>query len=121
MCLQEGAGAADNGLASAESVSCHGDGMEVEFSRELGNSSWHVCVVGRCCCPGPLQPCCSCPAAVLICSALLDPSGEELVSCNHTVDHERLLLTALFANCTVLEVKRLFWEAALGECVVVFS
>ncbi|XP_064009883.1 zona pellucida sperm-binding protein 2 [Pogoniulus pusillus] len=60
-----------------ESVSCHGDGMEVEFSRELGNSSWHVCVV--------------------------DPSGEELVSCNHTVDHERLLLTALFANCTVLE------------------
>ena len=46
MCLQEGDGGADGGLPSAESVTCHRDGMEVEFSRELGNYSWHVCVVG---------------------------------------------------------------------------
>ncbi|XP_074775381.1 zona pellucida sperm-binding protein 2 [Athene noctua] len=60
-----------------ESVMCHRAGMEVEFSRELGNYSWHVCVV--------------------------DVSGEEIVSCNHTVDYERLLLSVLFVNCTSLE------------------
>ncbi|NXL34816.1 ZP2 protein, partial [Glaucidium brasilianum] len=68
---------ADSDLPSAESVMCHSDGMEVEFSRELGNYSWHVCVV--------------------------DVSGEEIVSCNHTVDYERLLLSVLFVNCTSLE------------------
>ncbi|NXT57481.1 ZP2 protein, partial [Pluvianellus socialis] len=62
---------------SAESVTCYRDRMEVEFSGELGNYSWHVCVV--------------------------DVSGEELVSCNHTVDYERLLLSVLFVNCTSLE------------------
>ncbi|KAM6054910.1 zona pellucida sperm-binding protein 2 [Chlamydotis macqueenii] len=60
-----------------ETVTCHRDGMEVEFSRELGNYSWHMSVV--------------------------DVSGEEMVSCDHTVDHERLLLSILFANCTSLE------------------
>ncbi|NXT76166.1 ZP2 protein, partial [Zapornia atra] len=65
------------GLSSAENVTCHSDGMEVEFSRELGNYSWHVCVV--------------------------DASGEEMVSCDHTVDDERLLLRVLFVNCTSLE------------------
>ncbi|KAM9222649.1 zona pellucida sperm-binding protein 2 [Leptosomus discolor] len=60
-----------------ESVTCHRDGMEVKFSRELGNYSWHVCVVGV--------------------------SGEEIVSCDHTVDYERLLLSVLFVNCTSLE------------------
>ncbi|NXE89230.1 ZP2 protein, partial [Menura novaehollandiae] len=65
------------GLPSAESVTCHKDGMEVEFSRELGNYSWHVCVV--------------------------DVSGDEIVSCDHTVDYERLMLSVLFANCTSLE------------------
>ncbi|NWH28857.1 ZP2 protein, partial [Grus americana] len=77
VCLQEGRGGADCGLPSAESVTCHRDGMEVEFSRELGNYSWHVCVV--------------------------DVSGEEMVSCDHTVDYERLLLSVLFVNCTSLE------------------
>ncbi|KAF1430452.1 Zona pellucida sperm-binding protein 2, partial [Spheniscus magellanicus] len=77
VCLQEGDGGADCGLPSAESVTCHRDGMEVEFSRELGNYSWHVCVV--------------------------DVSGEEIVSCDHTVDRERLLLSVLFVNCTSLE------------------
>ncbi|NXX05444.1 ZP2 protein, partial [Larus smithsonianus] len=62
---------------SAESVTCHRDRMEVEFSGELGNYSWHVCVV--------------------------DVSGEEMVSCNYTVDYERLLLSVLFVNCTSLE------------------
>ncbi|NWW73621.1 ZP2 protein, partial [Climacteris rufus] len=62
---------------SAENVTCHRDRMEVEFSRELGNYSWHVCVV--------------------------DVSGEELVSCDHTVDYERLMLSVLFVNCTSLE------------------
>lgn len=58
MCLQEGDGGADGGLSSAENVTCHRDGMEVEFSGELGNYSWHVCVVGMYCyCPGPL--CCT--------------------------------------------------------------
>uniref|UniRef100_A0A8C8BEK4 Zona pellucida glycoprotein 2 n=1 Tax=Otus sunia TaxID=257818 RepID=A0A8C8BEK4_9STRI len=67
----------DGGLPSAESVMCHRDGMEVGFSGELGNYSWHVCVV--------------------------DVSGEEIISCNHTVDYERLLLSVLFVNCTSLE------------------
>lgn len=43
-------GGAHSGLPSAESVTCHRDRMEVEFSRELGNYSWLVCVVGRYCC-----------------------------------------------------------------------
>ncbi|PKU43664.1 zona pellucida sperm-binding protein 2 [Limosa lapponica baueri] len=60
-----------------ESVTCHRDRMEVEFSGELGNYSWHVCVV--------------------------DASGEEIASCNYTVDYERLLLSVLFVNCTSLE------------------
>ncbi|NXD85094.1 ZP2 protein, partial [Halcyon senegalensis] len=77
VCLQEGCSGADGGLPSAESVTCHRDGMEVEFSRELGNYSWHVCVV--------------------------DVNGEEIVSCNSTVDYERLLLSVLFVNCTNLE------------------
>ncbi|NXK92436.1 ZP2 protein, partial [Formicarius rufipectus] len=65
------------GFLSAENVTCHGDGMEVEFSRGLGNYSWHVFVV--------------------------DMSGEEIVSCDHTVDYERLMLSVLFDNCTSLE------------------
>lgn len=40
-------GGTDCGLPSAESVTCHRDRMEVEFSRELGNYSWLVYVVGR--------------------------------------------------------------------------
>ncbi|NXX21623.1 ZP2 protein, partial [Podargus strigoides] len=68
---------ADCSLPSAESVTCHSDWMEVEFSREIGNYSWHVCIV--------------------------DVSGEEIMSCNHTVDYEKLLLSVLFANCTSLE------------------
>lgn len=45
---------AHGGLPSAENVTCHKDGIEIEFSRELSNYSWHVWVVGRyCCCPGP--------------------------------------------------------------------
>ncbi|KFZ68814.1 Zona pellucida sperm-binding protein 2, partial [Podiceps cristatus] len=68
---------ANGDLPSAEGVTCHRDGMEVEFSRELGNYSWHVCVV--------------------------DVSDEEMVSCDHTVDYERLLLSVLFVNCTSLE------------------
>uniref|UniRef100_A0A8C3MAS0 Uncharacterized protein n=1 Tax=Geospiza parvula TaxID=87175 RepID=A0A8C3MAS0_GEOPR len=40
----------------------------------LSNYSWHVCVV--------------------------DVSGEEIVSCEHTVDYERLILSVLFVNCT---------------------
>ncbi|KFV85672.1 Zona pellucida sperm-binding protein 2, partial [Struthio camelus australis] len=65
------------GLSSAESVTCHKDRMEVEFSRELGNSSWQAAVV--------------------------DASGEEVVSCDPLVDYERLLLSVLFVNCTSLE------------------
>ncbi|NXY29701.1 ZP2 protein, partial [Pomatorhinus ruficollis] len=65
------------GLPSAENVTCHGDGIEFEFSRELSNYSWHVRVV--------------------------DVSGEEIVSCDHTVDYERLILSVLFANCTSLQ------------------
>ncbi|XP_009924431.2 zona pellucida sperm-binding protein 2 [Haliaeetus albicilla] len=60
-----------------ESVTCHRNGMEVEFSKELGNYSWHVSVE--------------------------DVSGEEIVSCDPTVDYERLLLSVLFVNCTSLE------------------
>ncbi|NXF02997.1 ZP2 protein, partial [Smithornis capensis] len=73
-------------LPSTERVTCHRDGMEVEFSRELGNYSWHVCVV--------------------------DVSGEEIMSCDHTVDYERLMLSVLFDNCTSLEHgqhKLVFW------------
>uniref|UniRef100_A0A8C5U742 Zona pellucida glycoprotein 2 n=1 Tax=Malurus cyaneus samueli TaxID=2593467 RepID=A0A8C5U742_9PASS len=62
---------------SAENVTCHRDGMQVAFSRELSNSSWHVCVV--------------------------DVSGEEMLSCAHTVHYERLLLRVPFANCTRLQ------------------
>uniref|UniRef100_A0A8B9MN27 Zona pellucida glycoprotein 2 n=1 Tax=Accipiter nisus TaxID=211598 RepID=A0A8B9MN27_9AVES len=67
----------DGGLPSAESVTCHRNGMEVEFSSELGNYSWHVSVE--------------------------DVNGEEIVSCDPTVDYERLLLSVLFINCTSLE------------------
>lgn len=46
----------------------------------------------------------------------LDASGEEITSCEHAVDYERLLLSVPFVNCTSLEVKGpLFWEAALME------
>uniref|UniRef100_A0A8C9N7I4 Zona pellucida glycoprotein 2 n=1 Tax=Serinus canaria TaxID=9135 RepID=A0A8C9N7I4_SERCA len=72
-----GLAGAHGGLPSAENVTCHRHGMEVEFSRELSNYSWHVCVV--------------------------DVSGEEIVSCDHTVDHERLILSVLFVNCTSLQ------------------
>ncbi|KAM4657188.1 zona pellucida sperm-binding protein 2 [Amazona ochrocephala] len=60
-----------------ESVTCHKDRMDVEFSRELGNYSWHVYVV--------------------------DVSDEEMVYCDYVVDHERFLLSVLFVNCTSLE------------------
>ncbi|XP_014138079.2 zona pellucida sperm-binding protein 2 [Falco cherrug] len=60
-----------------ERVTCHEDGMEVEFSGELGNYSWHVHVV--------------------------DASGEEIVSCDPTVYYEKLLLFVPFVNCTSLE------------------
>ncbi|XP_057891799.1 zona pellucida sperm-binding protein 2 [Melospiza georgiana] len=60
-----------------ENVTCHRHGMEVEFSRELSNYSWHVCVV--------------------------DVRGEEILSCEHTVDYERLTLSVLFVNCTSLQ------------------
>ncbi|NXJ45187.1 ZP2 protein, partial [Spizaetus tyrannus] len=77
VCLWEGDAGTDGGLPSAESVTCHRNGMEVEFSRELGNYSWHVSVE--------------------------DVSGEEIVSCDPTVDYERLMLSVLFVNCTSLE------------------
>ncbi|NWS37679.1 ZP2 protein, partial [Probosciger aterrimus] len=77
MCLQKGDGGADGNFPSAESVTCHKDRMDVEFSRELGNYSWHVYVV--------------------------DVSDEEMVYCDYAVDHERLLLSVLFVNCTRLE------------------
>ncbi|OWK61957.1 Zona pellucida sperm-binding protein 2, partial [Lonchura striata] len=60
-----------------DNVTCHRHGMEVEFSRELSNYSWHVWVV--------------------------DVSGEEIMSCDHTVDYERLILSVLFVNCTSLQ------------------
>ena len=48
-------------------------------------------------------------------------SGEEIVSCDHTVDYERLLLSVPFVNCTSLEVKgSSFWEAAVLECGIFF-
>lgn len=54
-----GLAGAHGGLCSAENVTCHQHGMEVEFSRELSNHSWHVCVVGMyCCCPGPSADTC---------------------------------------------------------------
>ncbi|KFQ44450.1 Zona pellucida sperm-binding protein 2, partial [Nestor notabilis] len=77
VCLREGDGGADGSLPSAESVTCNRDGMDVEFSIELGNYSWHVYVV--------------------------DVNDEEMVYCDHDVDHERLLLRVLFVNCTSLE------------------
>uniref|UniRef100_A0A8B9EY86 Zona pellucida glycoprotein 2 n=1 Tax=Amazona collaria TaxID=241587 RepID=A0A8B9EY86_9PSIT len=64
-------------LCADESVTCHKDRMDVEFSRELGNYSWHVYVV--------------------------DVSDEEMVYCDYVVDHERFLLSVLFVNCTSLE------------------
>lgn len=40
-----------------------------------------------------------------------------MVSCNHTVDYERLLLSVPFVNCTSLEVKGSpFWEGAVMGC-----
>ncbi|NWX86068.1 ZP2 protein, partial [Nothoprocta pentlandii] len=65
------------GLPSAESVTCHRDRMEVEFSRELGNYSWQGSVV--------------------------DASDEAITSCDYFVDYEELLLSAYFVNCTSLE------------------
>ncbi|NXT11157.1 ZP2 protein, partial [Prunella fulvescens] len=72
-----GLAGAHGGLPSAENVTCHRDRMEAEFSRELSNYSWHVYVV--------------------------DVGGEEIVSCDHTVDYERLILSVLFVNCTSLQ------------------
>lgn len=43
----------------------------------------------------------------------LDVSDEEMVNCDYAVDHERLLLSVLFVNCTSLEVKGFF---ILGSC-----
>ncbi|NXG21408.1 ZP2 protein, partial [Grallaria varia] len=83
------------GFPSVGNVTCHRDGMEVEFSGELGNYSWHVCVV--------------------------DVSGEEIDSCDHTVDYERLMLSVLFDNCTSLEhgqhklTLRLMMNDTMGE------
>lgn len=45
--------AAHGALPSAENVTCHRDGMQVEFSSELSNYSWHVDVVGMYCCALP--------------------------------------------------------------------
>ncbi|NXC36589.1 ZP2 protein, partial [Campylorhamphus procurvoides] len=64
-------------LPSAENVTCHRGGMEVEFSKELSNYSWHMYII--------------------------DVNGEEIVSCDHSVDYERLMLSVLFGNCTSLE------------------
>lgn len=65
MCLWEGDAGTDGGLPSAESVTCHRNGMEVEFSSELGNYSWHVSVEGMYCyCPGPF--CCSLKAGACL-------------------------------------------------------
>ncbi|KAM8798418.1 zona pellucida sperm-binding protein 2 [Eudromia elegans] len=60
-----------------ESVTCHRDRMEVEFSRQLSNYSWQGSVV--------------------------DASDEEITSCDYLMDYEKLLLSALFENCTSLE------------------
>ncbi|NXO65551.1 ZP2 protein, partial [Phainopepla nitens] len=77
LCLAPWLAGAHGGLPSAENVTCHRNGMEAEFSRELSNYSWHVFVV--------------------------DVDGEEIVSCDHTVDYERLILSVLFVNCTSLQ------------------
>ncbi|NXX80341.1 ZP2 protein, partial [Urocolius indicus] len=77
MCLQKRDGGSNGDLSFPESVTCHGNRMEVEFSREIGNSSWHVCVV--------------------------DVDGEEILSCDPAVDYERILLSVPFVNCTNLE------------------
>lgn len=37
----------------------------------------------------------------------VDVSGEEMMSCEHAVDYEKLLLSALLVNCTSLEVKHI--------------
>lgn len=56
--------------------------------------------------------------------SLLDVNGEEIVSCDHTVDYERLILSVLFVNCTSLQVKgSSSWEPAvmvLGDVLVFF-
>ncbi|NXU51137.1 ZP2 protein, partial [Turnix velox] len=62
---------------STENVTCHRDRIEAELPGELGNYSWHVCVV--------------------------DENGEEIMFCNYTMDYERLLLSVPFVNCTSLE------------------
>ncbi|NXU62295.1 ZP2 protein, partial [Horornis vulcanius] len=77
LCLAPWFAGAHGGLLFAENVTCHRDRIEAEFSRELSNYSWHVRVV--------------------------DVSGEEVVSCDHTVDYERLILSVLFVNCTSLQ------------------
>ncbi|XP_040503362.1 zona pellucida sperm-binding protein 2 isoform X2 [Gallus gallus] len=61
----------------SESMTCLQDRLELELPRELGNYTWHVRAV--------------------------DVSGEEMMSCEHTVDYEKLLLSALLVNCTSLE------------------
>ncbi|XP_072205058.1 zona pellucida sperm-binding protein 2 [Excalfactoria chinensis] len=61
----------------SENVTCLQDRLELELPRELGNYTWHVHAV--------------------------DESGEEMMSCEHTVDYEKLLLSALLVNCTSLE------------------
>ncbi|XP_061222756.1 zona pellucida sperm-binding protein 2 [Neopsephotus bourkii] len=84
-----------------EGVTCHKDRMDVEFSRELGNYSWHVYVV--------------------------DVSDEEMVNCDYAVDHERLLLSVLFVNCTSLEYGqhqlrlRLMVNDTMGEENITYS
>ncbi|NWW48695.1 ZP2 protein, partial [Pedionomus torquatus] len=101
MCIQKCDGESDFGFLSAENVTCHRDRMEVEFSGELGNYSWHVCVV--------------------------DASGEEMISCNYTVDYDRLMLSVLFVNCTSLEHDqqllrlRLMINDTMGEMNVTYS
>ncbi|NXJ13336.1 ZP2 protein, partial [Odontophorus gujanensis] len=65
------------GLPFAESVTCLWDRLELELPRELGNRTWHVHAV--------------------------DVSGEEMMSCDHSVDYEKLLLSAPLVNCTSLE------------------
>uniref|UniRef100_A0A8C3LCG0 Zona pellucida glycoprotein 2 n=1 Tax=Chrysolophus pictus TaxID=9089 RepID=A0A8C3LCG0_CHRPC len=58
-------------------MTCLQDRLELELPRELGNYTWHVHAV--------------------------DESGQEMMSCEHTVDYEKLLLSALLVNCTSLE------------------
>ncbi|XP_074867208.1 zona pellucida sperm-binding protein 2-like [Carettochelys insculpta] len=58
-------------------VSCHTDKMLIGFPRELGSIFWQVLVV--------------------------DASGAELVDCDYRVDHEKMILTAPYVNCTRLE------------------